>query len=260
MYARRAMRILALAASAMTAACSSSSSEPSSDGGAACPSADYDPSIDPADFSTTVNNEFYPLAPGTAYTFVDVDGNVGQTIVTDEVKTLLGVKTVVVHDYATSPQGVLLEDTWDYFAQDRAGNVWYFGEDTKEYSGGSVSPKGSWLAGIGCAKPGIVMQAHPDVGNTYRQEYLVGEAEDQADVLAVDETVAVTYGNFEHCLETKDYTRLDPGNVENKFYCRGLGLVLTIDLVTVGTPPREELTRFNGSAGDGGTNGGDGGH
>src|SRR5258707_1206321 len=173
MHARIARPILALCTTTTTLSCSSSSSEPAPDRGtAACPAAEYSPAIDPADFSTTVDNPLYPLVPGTGYTFVDLDGTIGQTIVTPDTKDILGVKTVVVHDYATSPEGVLLEDTWDYFAQDRAGNVWYFGEDTKLYSAASISPKGSWLAGIGCAKPGIVMQAHPDVGNTYRQEDL----------------------------------------------------------------------------------------
>jgi len=216
----------------------------------------YSPKIDPTDFSTKVDNKYYPLVAGTAYTFVDADGNIGQTIVTAETKKILGVDCVVVHDYATSPDGVLLEDTWDYFAQDKAGNVWYFGEDTKAYSGASISTTGSWLGGVDCALPGIVMKASPMVGDSYRQEYLVGYAEDEADVLALDETVTVKDGTFEHCVKTRDYTHLDPGNVENKYYCPGLGLVLTIDLVTVGSGPREELVSING---DGGASSGDAG-
>jgi hypothetical protein len=248
--------ILVLCTATTTLSCSSSSSEPASGADATCPVGGYDPAIDPAQFSTTVDNRLYPLVPGTAYTFVDNDGNVGQTIVMSDTKDILGVQCVVVHDYATSPDGVLLEDTWDYFAQDKAGNVWYFGEETKAYSGASTSTKGTWLAGLGCAKPGMVMRAGPKVGDSYRQEYLVNSAEDEADVLAVDETVAVKYGSFDHCLKTKDYTHLDPGKVENKYYCPGIGLVLTIDLVTVGTPPREELTALNGMSGDGGANNG----
>jgi hypothetical protein len=245
---RKKLGILALSIAAVS--CSSSSSTP--DPNAGCPSDVYDPKIDPADFSAAIDNELYPLAQGTAYTFVDSDGNVGQTIVTSETKAILGVTCAVVHDYATSAEGVLLEDTWDYFAQDKAGNVWYFGEDTKEYSGGHVSPAGSWLGGMSCAKPGVVMPAHPKLGDGYRQEYLAGAAEDEAEILGLDEAVDVTYGHFEHCLKTKDFTRLDPGSVENKYYCPGIGLVLTIDIVTVGTPPREELTRLNGSGQDGG--------
>jgi hypothetical protein len=254
MHAKRSLRIFALFVLTMAASCSSSSSDASPDSGAACPAADYNPAIDPASFSTTVDNPLYPLLPGTAYTFVDSDGNVGQTIVTSETKMVAGVICVVVHDYATTTEGVILEDTWDYFAQDRDGNVWYFGEDTKEYSGPNVSARGSWLAGVDCAKPGIVMRAHPMVGDSYRQEYLANSAEDEAEVLALDESVDVTYGHFDHCLKTKDFTRLEPGKAENKYYCPGMGLVLTIDLVTLGTPPREELTRFNGSglAADGG--------
>jgi hypothetical protein len=246
---------IAMVVASAVAACSSSNHAPAADAGspsAACAvGSDYNPHIDPADFSTTIDNPFYPLKLGTRYTFVASDGNIGQTVVTSETKTILGVTCVVVHDYATSPDGVLLEDTFDYFAQDRAGNVWYFGEDTNAYSGQAISPSGSWQSGINCAKPGIVMKAGFQLGDTYRQEYLVGSAEDQATVLSVDETVTVPYGTFQHCLKTKDYTYLDPGNVENKFYCSGIGLVLTFDIVTVGDPPREALVALDGDPGAG---------
>lgn len=246
-----ALMPLGLVITIATASCSSSKNEAIDAGsvGTACAMVDYNPAIDPANFSTTINNAFYPLVPGTRYTFVDSDGNIGQTLVTEDTKTILGVTCVVVHDYATDPEGVLLEDTWDYFAQDKAGNVWYFGEDTKAYSAAAISTQGSWQSGVDCAKPGIVMKPSFQVGDNYRQEYLVGSAEDQATVLALDETVDVPYGTLEHCLKTKDYTYLDPGNVENKYYCSGLGLVLTVDLVTVGTPPREELVALDGNRG-----------
>jgi hypothetical protein len=147
----------------------------------------------------------------------------------------------------------LLEDTFDYYAQDKEGSVWYFGEATNAYTGAVVSSEGSWLGGVDCGRPGIVMEAHPKVGDSYRQEYLAGSAEDKADVLSLDETVTVPYGTFQHCIKTKDYTDLEPGKAENKWYCAGFGNVLTIDLVTVGTPPREELVSVNGSSPDGGT-------
>jgi hypothetical protein len=226
MYARRAAKVVALIASAMAAGCSSSSGDPSSEGGAACPAAAYDPKIDPADFSTTIDNEFYPLVAGTTYTFVDVDGNIGQTIVTDQTKTLLGVETVVVHDYATSAEGVLLEDTLDYFAQDKAGNVWYFGEDTAEYSNGVVvSTAGTWEAGVDGAQPGIVMPARPRVGIAYRQEYRPKVAMDTARVLQTDAVRTVPAGTFRRVVVTFDRNPLDPSKKERKWYAPGVGLV-----------------------------------
>jgi hypothetical protein len=162
------------------------------------------------------------------------------------------VKTAVVHDFLKSPTGELLEDTYDYFAQDKAGNVWYFGEDTKAYSGTTVSTEGSWAAGVGCARPGIVMNANPKVGDSYRQEYLPGEAEDQADVVSLSETVTVPYGTFAGCLETKEYTALAPGDIENKYYCPGVGLLLSADVGTIDKGNREELTRIDGVTADGG--------
>lgn len=242
---------LALVASLVpvTAACSSAKT-PGTGGeaGTDCSAVTsvYDPEIVPARFSPKIDNPYFPLAEGTVQQTIDTDGNVTHIVVTSERKMVLGVPCVVVHDYATTADGLLLEDTFDYFAQDRSGAVWYFGEDTKAYTGAVVSTEGSWLGGVSCARPGIVMEAEPKVGDSYRQEYLPGSAEDKADVLALDEMVTVSYGSFEHCIKTKDYTDLEPGKAEHKWYCPGFGNVLTIDLVTVGTAPREELVSVNG--------------
>ncbi len=120
--------------------------------------------------------------------------------------------------------GQLIEKTYDWFAQDKEGTVWYFGEDTKEYENGEVvSTKGSWEAGVDGAKPGIIMQADPKVGQTYRQEYYPGEAEDMAKVLSLDASVTVPYGFFDHVLETKEWTPLQPVFFEKKYYVRGVG-------------------------------------
>jgi hypothetical protein len=237
----------------LLAACSTSPERSGSDAAPSCSDVArvYDPEIVPGSFTTKVDNPYYPLVPGTIQKTIDTDGNVTRIVVTSETKKILGVECVVVHDYATTSDGLLLEDTFDYFAQDEAGNVWYFGEDTKAYTGAVVSPAGSWVGGVECARPGIVMKARPAVGDSYRQEYLPGSAEDQADVLALDETVTVPYGTFQHCVETKDYTALEPGKAENKWYCAGVGNVLTIDLVTVGTAPREELVSVDGATGSG---------
>jgi hypothetical protein len=113
-----------------------------------------------------------------------------------------------------------------WYAQDRDGNVWSFGEDTKELEGGKVvKTEGSWEAGKDGALPGIIMEADPQVGDRYRQEYYEGEAEDMAEVLSVDERTTVPHGSFEGVLETKDWTPLEPGIVEHKHYARGVGTI-----------------------------------
>jgi hypothetical protein len=135
----------------------------------------------------------------------------------------MGVECVVVNDKAWE-NGKLIERTYDWHAQDKEGNVWYFGEDTKEYENGKVvSTKGSWEAGVDGAKPGIIMQAHPKVGQSYRQEYYKGEAEDMAKVINLNESVTVPYGSFDHVLVTKEWTPLEPSYAEHKYYAPGVG-------------------------------------
>jgi len=151
-----------------------------------------------------------------------------------------GVVARVIHDRETQA-GRLIEDTWDWYAQDRDGNVWYLGEATKEYRNGKVSStKGSWEAGVDGAQAGVIMPAHPRAGMTYRQEYFRGEAEDRAKVLSLDERVEVPAGAFDRVLKTRDWTPLEPSAAEHKFYARGTGPILTLD---VGGPGREELVR-----------------
>ena len=130
---------------------------------------------------------------------------------------------MVVHDHVTRG-GELIEDTYDWFAQDAAGNVWYFGEATKaldERTGKLTDTAGSWQAGVDGAQPGVLMKAHPAVGDSFHQEYLKGEAEDQADVIETGERIAVRYDTFTDTMRTKDYTALDTAVVENKLWARG---------------------------------------
>jgi hypothetical protein len=184
---------------------------------------------DPARFSTTIDNPFLPLVPGTVMRYRETgDDGSGRVVVrvTHRTKQLQGVETVVVRDRAFL-RGKLVEDTFDWYAQDRRGNVWYFGENTKEYENGRVvSTAGSWKAGRDGAHAGIVMKAHPHVGDTYYQEFSAGVAEDEATVLSRNASVTVPYGTFHHVLRTRDFTDLEPGVVENKFYARGVGSVL----------------------------------
>jgi len=189
----------------------------------------YSPVIDPANFVTVVDNPYLPLTPGTLYVYegVSADGNERNEVnVTSETRTILGVTCVVVKDTVLL-NGELVEATLDWYAQDKDGNVWYFGEDSKEYSGGVVvSTEGSWEAGVDGAQPGIVMKAHPAVGDKYRQEYYKDQAEDMAEVLALNTSANVTYGSFTNCTETKEWTPLERGVVENKYYAPGIGVVL----------------------------------
>ena len=184
----------------------------------------YAPHIDPAEFTTKVDNEYFPLKPGT--TFVYEGGQErDEMAVTSDTKKVMGVKCVVVNDKAWE-DGKLIEKTYDWFAQDKEGSVWYFGEDTKEYKNGKVvSTKGSWEAGVDGAKPGIIMQAHPKVGQSYRQEYYKGEAEDMAKVQSLSDSVTVTYGSFDHVLVTKEWSPLEPSYSEHKYYAHGVGQV-----------------------------------
>ena len=140
--------------------------------------------------------------------------------------------------------GEVVEDTYDWYAQDGDGNVWYLGEDTKEYEDREVvSTEGSWEAGVDGAQPGILLPGDPEPGLKYRQEYLKGEAEDRGEVVAVDARVRVRFGAFENVLETKDTTPLEPGLVEHKFYAKGVGPVLA--RTVSGGGGREELVEFS---------------
>jgi hypothetical protein len=142
--------------------------------------------------------------------------------VTHSTKKVMGVKCVVVDDRVWV-HGNLTEKTFDYYAQDKKGNVWYFGENSKEYKNGKVSTRGSWEAGKHGAKPGIIMQANPKVGQSYRQEYSKGSAEDMAKVLKLNGFAKVPYGSFDHTLVSKEWSPLERGVVEHKKYAAGVG-------------------------------------
>jgi hypothetical protein len=186
--------------------------------------------FDPNNFATQVDNRYFPLDPGTTFTYrgVSKEGEERNVVeVTHDTKTILGVQTIVVHDQVFIEDGSLLEDTFDWYAQDKQGNVWYFGEDTKEYDHGTlVTTAGSWEAGKDGAKPGIIMLADPHVGDQYKQEDSPGVVADMGKVISLTETVTVPTGTYTHCLETTEWTPLEPGNRSHKFYAPGVGNVL----------------------------------
>jgi hypothetical protein len=195
----------------------------------------YDPVIDPANFVDKIDNPYFPLTPGTVFIY---EGRTtaglerDEFFVTHKTKQILGVTTVEVHDTVTT-NGKLTEDTLDWFAQDKEGNVWYFGENTMELINGRPSTlEGTFVAGVNRAKPGIIMEAHSVVHDFYRQEFDLGNAEDFADVKSVSDTVTGPYGTFTHCLRTRETTPLEPDLKEAKWYAPGVGNVLTRDLTT----------------------------
>jgi hypothetical protein len=192
----------------------------------------YSPPIDPTAFSTTIDNPYLSMVPGSRTIFEShTPGGVQRTTteVTRDTKTIMGVKTVVVHDIV-SVNDKTVEDTLDWYAQDHDGNVWYFGEATKTIGdNGTVDTKGSFEGGVSGALPGIVMPARPRVGDHYRQEYAKGVAEDTGEVVSLNgsETTPLT-GPRADLLVTKDADLLDPSAAaENKYYARGIGLILT---------------------------------
>jgi hypothetical protein len=189
----------------------------------------YAPAIDPADFVATIDNPYLPLTPGTVLIYEGVsegEREVDVVRVTHLTKEILGVTATVVRD-EVFVGGELAELTFDWYAQDVHGNVWYLGEDSKEYENGEVvSTAGSWEAGVDGAQPGILMLGAPQIGDLYRQEYYAGEAEDMARVVALDGAVTVPYGAFDAVLVTEDSTPLEPKLLERKYYAPGIGVVL----------------------------------
>lgn len=202
------------------------------------------PDIVPADFNAPMDNIYLPMAIGLTYVYEaeEEDGLILNEITyTTNTVTILGITCVVVHDVEyiyIEELGLwfILEETDDWLAWDNFGNVWYFGEATLEYLYDDdwnflgTSPEGSWTAGVDGAEPGILMLAEPLPGLSYQQEYYEDEAEDMGAVLRLNAKVSVEYGDFEECLKTKEWTGLDPGAVEHKYYAPELGLVYIKEL------------------------------
>lgn len=187
----------------------------------------YQPQIDPSDFQSQITNSYFPLVPGTRYEYRETV--FGETFnreitVTANTKTVMGVKCVSVHDLLTAA-GEVREETYDWYAQDKKGAVWYFGEATVEIKPGHRrSSAGSWEAGVGGALPGIMMPAEAKVGAPYRQEYYPNWAEDMAQITAVGETVTVPAGTFTNCIRTKEWSLLESGG-EKRWYAPQVGFV-----------------------------------
>ena len=194
----------------------------------------YDPRLDSSRFTRAVTHPYFPLIPGTRlrYRGTGASSNkVTVSTVTSQSRTVMGIRATVVHEQAFD-HGSLIEDTFDWYAQDSIGNVWYLGEQTRSMKNGRVvSTVGSWEYGVNGAQPGVVMWADPaaHIGESYRQEYLPGVAEDVGKVLSVRTRAAVPHGTYRDCVETEDTTPLEPDVRERKYFCRGVGLVRELE-------------------------------
>ncbi len=204
--------------------------------------------VNPADFVTRIDNPYFPLTPGTTYHFESTTERLDEVTVTRESKVILGVYCTAVRDRAIV-MGRLAEESLDWFAQDRDGNVWHFSEDTKEYdtNGVVISTNGSWEAGVSNAQVGLAMPAHPQLNQTYLLENAPGVAQDMATVVDLDAEVAVAFGTFKKCLQTRIVSPLYPGEVDLKYYALGIGLVFSITVeggsewLELGTITREPV-------------------
>jgi hypothetical protein len=239
-------------------AASPSARAPASDAAAVSdlPWGDEPVQLDPADFTTEIDNPYWPMEPGTRWTYreIDEEGNRLKVvvIVTNETKKIAnGVTARVVRDTVTE-DGQLVEDTKDWYAQDAQGNIWYLGEDTAEFEDGELTTRaGSFEAGVDGALPGIIMPADPRPGMRYRQEYYAGEAEDNGEVLKARELVEAPYGQFRDALLTKDTITIEPDVQEYKLYAKGVGPVLVLGVS--GGGGREELLKVDRVSGKAGT-------
>ena len=186
----------------------------------------YNPVIDPANFVSEITNPYFPLKPGTIYKFEGTRDGVArrdEMTVTSETKVIMGVTTVVVRD-VSSTDTEIVEKTVDWYAQDKDGNVWYFGEDTAEYANGKVTTTdGTWMAGVDGALPGFIMKAAPKVDEGYRQEYRPGVAEDYAKVVKTDATAGGPTGQYTNVVVTEDTDLLDKAKFEHKYFAPGVG-------------------------------------
>jgi len=172
-------------------------------------------------FSAHVSNPWFPLRPGDRYVYVGVkDGKRARDVVTvaRATRVIDGAPCRPVSDRLYL-NGKLEERTTDWYSQDARGDVWYFGEDTAELDahGKVTSTEGTWLSGRDGAKAGVYMPADPRVGQSGRQEYYKGHAEDHFAVVA-------RWGG--NAVLTKEWTPLEPGGLDHKYYVRGVGTVV----------------------------------
>jgi hypothetical protein len=239
-------RLLAAAATALLLAAGCGGGDEDAQPGAGLPRGSEPVDLDPAAFTTEIDNRYWPMVPGTRWVYRETDEagaelDVVVTVTSETKKIANGVTARVVRD-TVSGDAEVVEDTFDWYAQDADGNIWYLGEDTAEFEGGAVTSKaGSFEAGVDGALPGIAVPAHPVDGMRYRQEYYAGEAEDNGEILSTEELAQVPAGLYHDALLTKDTITIEPDVLEYKLYAPAVGPVLTFGVS--GGAGREELVR-----------------
>jgi hypothetical protein len=238
---------LGVVAALGVAACGSDSNGDESASQSDLPQGSEQVELDPADFTTEIDNPYWPMTPGSrwVYSETDSEGTEAKVVVTvtDQTKQIAnGVEARVVHD-VVSEDGEPVEITDDWYAQDSEGNIWYMGEDTAEYEDGKVvTREGSFEAGVDGAQAGVIMPADPEPGLVYRQEYYEGEAEDEGEIVSLDAQAEVPFGHFPEVLMTEDTNPLEPKVLEFKFFARDVGPVLAVSVS--GGSDREELLSY----------------
>ena len=260
--ARRPLAVLAAlgGTAVLLSACSTivGTTEPTATGrDRALPLGSEKVTLDPKDFSVEITNRYWPMKPGTRWTYRESDGSGGVldvvvTVTGDTRKIANGVTARVVRD-TVSQGGAIVEDTIDWYAQDSQGAIWYLGEQTAEFENGVVtSTAGSFEAGVDGAQPGIVLPAEPLPGQKYRQEFYRGQAEDNGEVVSVTEMATVPLGHFTEVLLTRDTITIEPDVLQYKLYAPGVGPVLILD-VAGPSAGREELVSVTAVPPDTGT-------
>ncbi len=191
----------------------------------------YKPDVSITKFtnSTTITNPYFPATPGKKYIYEGQTEDGLERIEEQRLtstKTILGIACIIVN-FKAYLNGILIEEAWDWYAQDNNGNVWYFGEAVDNYNtnGSLLDHAGSWEAGIDGAQPGTIMPTNPQAGMAYREEYYFNHAEDRAEITATGQTVIIPLGTYTNCIKTKNWTELEPDANENKYYAPGIGLV-----------------------------------
>ena len=242
--------IAAVVTSAALVACGGddeTTTEAGAGAGADLPQGSEPVKLDPAEFTTEIDNPYWPMKPGSRWIYreFDSEGTEQKVVVTVTARTKRianGVEARVVRDVVTE-NGVPVEVTDDWYAQDSAGNIWYLGEATTEYENGKpTTTAGSFEAGVDGAQPGIILPADPEPGTTYRQEYYKGEAEDEGEIVRVGVQAEVPAGHYTDVLMTQDTNPLEPKVLEFKFYAPQVGPVLAVGVS--GGSDREELLSY----------------
>ena len=205
---------------------------------------DYQAALDPADFVARIDNPLLPFLPGSRWLYESSDGVERIEVeVLSETRDVLGIQATIVRDRVWE-DGELVEDTYDWYAQDRDGNVWYLGEDSTEFEDGEpVSTAGSWEAGVDGTQAGVIMWADPTVGQAYRQEYYAGQAEDLAQVLALDGSETLQSGAYNDLVVIREWSPLEPEVIENKYFAPGVGVVLELKVAARGGARRTRELR-----------------